>query len=107
MGGPKTITVDPNSELGALLREAAGGSPLLVDTGEATYSLTVAIAPRTDAPISAPSVDPLAGPTQEQVARSIEGIRKAAGSWRDVDADEFKAYIRQRRRTANRPSARW
>jgi hypothetical protein len=42
----------------------------------------------------------------EDVTRSREGIRKAAGSWKDIDTDAFKAYIKDRRQTANRPSVK-
>jgi uncharacterized protein (DUF433 family) len=45
-------------------------------------------------------------PSPEDVARSREGIRKAAGSWKDIDTEAFKAYIAQRRQTANRPSVK-
>lgn len=96
-GEPKRIKVSPRSRLVVALREAAGWrKPLLVDTGEAIYAL---------------SVDRLANvhPTlaQTEVARSREGILKAAGGWRGiVEAEGFKVYIRERRRTANRPSVR-
>src|SRR5918992_3244553 len=40
----------------------------------------------------------------EDVARSREEIREAAGSWKDIDTAAFKAYIAERRHTANRPS---
>jgi uncharacterized protein (DUF433 family) len=43
-------------------------------------------------------------PSPEDVARSREGIREAAGSWKDIDTEAFKAYIAERRHTANRPS---
>jgi uncharacterized protein (DUF433 family) len=43
-------------------------------------------------------------PSPEDIARSREGIREAAGSWKDIDTEAFKAYIAQRRHTANRPS---
>jgi uncharacterized protein (DUF433 family) len=45
-------------------------------------------------------------PSPEDVARSREGIREAAGSWRDIDTEAFKAYIKERRQTANRPSVK-
>ena len=44
--------------------------------------------------------------TPEDVARSRDGIRQAAGSWKDIDTEGFKAYIAERRRTANRPSVK-
>jgi uncharacterized protein (DUF433 family) len=43
-------------------------------------------------------------PSPEDVARSREGIREAAGSWKNIDTVAFKAYIAERRHTANRPS---
>ena len=40
----------------------------------------------------------------DEVARSKDGILKAAGGWKDiVDAEAFKAYIYERRRTSSRP----
>lgn len=104
---PVTITVAPDSELGANLRDAAKtGRTLIVDTGEAVYSLEIGTkAEGPDSHVPSGLDEP---PSPEQVARSIEGIRKAAGSWKGlVDAEEFKAYIRERRRTKNRPPVRW
>ena len=47
-------------------------------------------------------------PTPEEVQRTLDGINRAAGAWKGlVDAEEFKAYIRERRRTKNRPSVRF
>jgi uncharacterized protein (DUF433 family) len=43
-------------------------------------------------------------PSPEDVARSRAGIREAAGSWKNIDTAAFKAYIADRRHTANRPS---
>jgi hypothetical protein len=43
-------------------------------------------------------------PSPEEVTRSREGILKSAGSWKDIDTEALKAYISERRRTANRPS---
>jgi uncharacterized protein (DUF433 family) len=45
-------------------------------------------------------------PSPEDVARSREGIREAAGSWKDIDTEAFKAYLKERRQTANRPSVK-
>ena len=40
----------------------------------------------------------------DEVARSKDGILKAAGGWKEiVDAEAFKAYIYERRRTSSRP----
>lgn len=42
-----------------------------------------------------------------EVARSKEGILKATGGWKAiVDADAFKTYIRERRRSSSRPPVR-
>lgn len=96
MVATKTLRVSPNSELSLLLRDAlTSGEPVIVDTGDAAYRLGV------ESARPAASIRRL--PTPEQVERSQAGIREAAGSWRDIDEDAFKAYIRERRRTANRP----
>jgi uncharacterized protein (DUF433 family) len=47
-----------------------------------------------------------AAPSPEDVARSREGIRNGAGSWKGIDTEAFKAYIADRRRTANRPAVK-
>ncbi len=41
-------------------------------------------------------------PTAADVTRSKEGILQAAGSWKDIDTEAFKAYIVQRRQAAFR-----
>ena len=50
--------------------------------------------------------DEAAAPSPEDVARSREGIREAAGSWKDIDTEAFKAYIIDWRQTANRSSVK-
>jgi uncharacterized protein (DUF433 family) len=47
-----------------------------------------------------------AAPSPEDIARSRAGIRKAAGSWQAIDTEAFKAYIKDRRQTANRPAVK-
>jgi hypothetical protein len=96
MGAIRTLRVPPDGELSRLLHDAlASGEPVTVDTGEAVYRVDVAtVHPKT-------ATSRL--PTPEETERSRAGIREAAGSWREADADAFKAYIRERRRTANRP----
>ena len=42
----------------------------------------------------------------EQVAEVRAAIDAATGVWKDFDAEAFKKYLRERRLTANRPSAR-
>ena len=57
-------------------------------------------------------IPPLVGrspkaPEADEVARSREGILKAAGRWKNiVDAEALKAYIHERRRTSSRPHVR-
>ncbi len=98
----KTLHVAPDSELGVALSEAATtGASVLIDTGEARFTIAV------DVPegLAAAQTD-RDRPSPEQVARSIEGIRQSAGSWADMDAEAFKAYIRERRRSSSRPHVR-
>ena len=89
---PRKIKVTPGSELANLLAEA-GALPLLIEKDGELYRLDR-------------MKKELKSPTAEEVARSKEGILKSAGSWKDIDTEEFKAYIYERRRTANRPSVK-
>jgi hypothetical protein len=92
----KTLHVPPDSELGVLLHDALeAGEPVMVDTGDAVYRLDIAS--------TTSGADQRRRPSPEQMERSRAGVREAAGSWRDIDADAFKTYIRERRKTANRP----
>src|SRR6266516_3070444 len=88
--------VTPDSETARLVKEAAASRvPLRVDTGEKVYRVAV----DEETPVQLPV------PTAAEAAASIEGIKQAAGTWKDlVDADKLKAYLRERRKTANRPS---
>ena len=45
-------------------------------------------------------------PAPEEVARSKAGIVGSAGSWRDIDAEALKEYIRERRDASRRPPVR-
>jgi hypothetical protein len=45
-------------------------------------------------------------PTAAEIARSRAGILAGAGSWKNLDAEAFKAYVRERRRTSSRPPVR-
>ena len=97
---PKTVDVEPGSELDRLLDEAAEAPLRLVRDG-ARFRL----APENEDEWAGPNLDlARAGryPSAEQVARAIAGLRKAAGSWRDVDVEALKADLRERRRTAKR-----
>lgn len=103
---PKTIEVEPGGELDRLLDEATD-APLRLVRGEERFRVVREPESRTDPTATGSAVDDRR-PSAEQVARSIEGIREAAGAWAGiVDAEAFKAYVRQRRRTANRPPVRW
>ena len=103
---PKTIRVAPDSEPALLVRQAAADAePVLVDTGDEVFAVRVRTC-AADEP-SVVSHVPDRDPSPEEVARSIEEMRKAAGSRQDIDAEAFKAYIWERRRTASRLSAPW
>jgi len=89
---PTTIHVKPGSELAALLAKA-GALPVLLETEGAIYRLDRMAKEATR-------------PTPDEVSRSRAGILKAAGSWKDMDTEKWKAYVYRRRRTATRPSIR-
>lgn len=93
----RIIHVNPDSDLALLIKDAAASrQPVLVDTGEAVSAVEI---DRTTSTASATSHVPSA----DEVTASQEGIRKAAGSWKDVDVAAFKAYIAERRRSSSRP----
>ena len=93
VAGRKHIQIHPDSELGLVLRDAAAaGEPILVEAGDNLFELDVHPAAREQPSVKTP-------PSPEQVARSIAGIRNAAGGWKDlVGTDELIAYICERRR---------
>jgi hypothetical protein len=86
----KKITVSEGSDLAKLLTDA-GSSPILLEKNGELYRLER-------------MADKDTVPSPEDVARSRDGILKAAGSWKDINTEAFKAYIKNRRQTANRPS---
>jgi hypothetical protein len=88
----KKITVSEGSSLAKLLTDAAG-SPILLEKNGELYRLE-----RMEQEGKTPS--------PADVTRSREGILQAAGSWKQIDTDAFKAYIKDRRHTANRPSVK-
>lgn len=91
---PRTIDIEPGSELDRLLDEAAA-RPLRLVRGDERFRLE-----------SEPAGNDIWAGYDPEKAR--QGILAAAGSWQNlVDADAFKAYIRERRKTKNRPSVRW
>lgn len=96
MVATKMLRVSPDSELSLLLHEALkSGEPVVINTGEVVYRLGVES--------TEPAAPTVQRPSPEEVERSRAGVRETAGSWRDIDADAFKVYIRERRRTANHP----
>ena len=97
------LNIEPQSELANALRAASRtGEPLLINIGEAT--LVVRVAEREVTGLGeTPAIErPL--PDPKVVDRARRGIRKTAGSWKGlVDPESFRAYIYERRHTANRP----
>lgn len=91
---PKTIAVEPGSELDRLLDEASR-RPLRFVRGDERFLLN----------LEAEEESIWAGYDPE---RARQGILVAAGSWAGiVDPEACKAYLRERRKTKNRPSVRW
>jgi uncharacterized protein YaiI (UPF0178 family) len=89
---PKKIIVSEDSSLAKLLSDAAA-SPILLEKNGELYRLE-----------RMETEDNTLSP--EDVSRSKDGILKAAGSWQGIDTEAFKAYIADRRHTANRPSVK-
>lgn len=88
----KPIVIAPGSELDELLRNA-GGLPLLLERDGVRYRLD-----RDDAQVIWANYDP-------EAAR--QGIEDPSGGWHGViDADAFKAYIRERPRPWTPPPVR-
>ncbi len=89
----RTIPVPPDSDLALALKAAIDSDEsFIADTGTARYRVSVQ------------SIDV---PTAGQIARTLAGMRRAAGKWADQDADALKAAVRARRRTGSQPSVRW
>lgn len=88
---PKTIVIDPDSELGRLLMEADAG-PLLLERSGVLYRVErVRI-------IEASTIEDLrAGYDPEALRAAVEAT---AGSWADIDGDKLKQYIHRSRTRA-------
>jgi hypothetical protein len=86
----KTIEVEAGSELAEILDEAAD-APLILAKNGVRYRLQ-----REDEEIWA-NYDP---------ERALEGMRAAAGTWKGIDAEAFKAYIYRAREEGTRPPDR-
>jgi hypothetical protein len=89
---PKKVKITAASDLEKLLSDAAAQPIVLEKNGELYRLERMEHAGTTLSP--------------EEVARSRAGILQAAGSWKDIDIEAFKAYIADRRHTANRPSVK-
>jgi hypothetical protein len=89
---PKKISVPEGSSLAKLLTDAATRPIVLEKNGELYRLERMGNEEKTLSP--------------EEVTRSREGILQAAGSWKGIDTEAFKAYIKERRQTANRPSVK-
>jgi len=89
----KPIHVDPGSELDRYLDDAAD-APVMLEREGKLYLLS--LVERTNDDDLWADYDP---------ERALAGIQAAVGGWEGlVDAEEFKRYIYERRRTAKRPS---
>ena len=88
---PKTIHVEPGSELARLLDEVT--TPVLLEKDGVRYLLSRALE-------HAPKEDPFAGWDPERF-RQI--LRETAGAWSDIDAEAMKEYIYRGREEGTRP----
>lgn len=83
---PVVIQVEPDNELGIIIRRAAAvHGRVVVDTGVKHFELTV-------------------GPAnQSKIDLSTEGIQKSASGWRDlVDTEKMLAELHESRRAVKR-----
>ncbi len=88
-----TIPVPPDSDLAHALKAASDAAEsFIADTGTARYRV---------------SVQRAEAPTADQIARTLAGMRRAAGAWAHHDGEALKAAVRARRRSGSQPSARW
>jgi hypothetical protein len=92
MTATNTLDIDPASELGEALRRASlEHSKVIVKAGAAEYRLSVSRVPSSDSEID------------EDIGElSRRAILETAGTWKGVDAEALKAYIRERRLTPSR-----
>jgi hypothetical protein len=91
---PTTIFIEPGTDLDRALDEA-GDNPVEFERRGIRYRVVRVLA-------TVDNDDIWKGYAPE---RTVETLSAIAGGWVGlVDAEEFKAYIAERRRTANRPS---
>jgi hypothetical protein len=88
---PKKIKLVPDGDLARLLEEAAE-RPVLLETGGALYRLDRLDRELKDTPAG---YDP---------RTALDGINAAAGSWKDLDPEEVKAFIYRGREEGTRPA---
>ena len=87
-------TYKRDSEVAELVAELlAAGNTLRISVGDEDYTLKL-------------DVDDDDHPSSDAVQRSIAGIERAAGSWKDEDTDAFLDYIYRRRSMPPRPAVK-
>jgi hypothetical protein len=97
-----TIEVKPGSELARLLEKANGASLVLVKDG-VRYRVTPEELAEAARPEAVSEPDPWADYDSE---RLMDGVRAAAGSITEDEAEQIKAYIYAGREQGTRPSDR-
>ncbi len=93
-----TVTIEPESKLAEALREAAEtGHVLVIRAGDTSYTMNIKGG-------SVQSDDRKPIPEEGEAFRAA--LDAAFGTWDDARAEEFKAYIRERRKSGSRPSVK-
>jgi len=96
MSATNKIHIDPGTDLAtALSRASREHSTVIVETDGAEYRLEVERVPKQE---DETDVD------LGEISR--RAIRATAGSWKGVDTEALKAYIRERRLTPSRGGSR-
>lgn len=84
---PKVVEITADTELLHLLKEAEG-NVLILEKGDTRYRLVK----ETETPVGG-----------EKTSADYEAFLSAAGSWEEVDVDEFLANVYESRRRSTRP----
>lgn len=101
------IDLTDNPELSRRIAEAVRGEGgrVVLGTVDGPIAAVVPLDDTAAGPTGADTSAALPVPTAEEAAAAVTAIEQAAGGWVGlVDAEAFKRYIHERRRTANRPS---
>ena len=100
----KTVDVGDSPDILQLAEEVRRtGEPRILRNGADDLALlTPIVAPPSPGPETSAGHN-RGRPSEAEVARSRAGIRAAAGTWNDVDAEALKAYVRERRAASTRP----